>query len=387
MNEPIIRVLHITEMLSAAGIESFIMNMYRNIDRDKVQFDFLVLRNEKEFYDEEIKSLGGKKYFVHSNIKNTWLRILDEAHQIEEFLKIHPYEIVHIHYTTPLRAPYLLAAKKAGVATRIYHAHSAAVSGKSKLKLLFYEYYRKKIVKWGTTWFACSKAAAEWIFPEQLLQAGNVEIVHNGIDTERFKYNASKRNMIRKQLGLNKLNESGADIVFCKLNEFKEDGKKVLLPMTINEGMLNPVVTVMGIGTQTLVAHSYVFKNLRFDPEFPRFQELELLYRASKSFSIYCIGEGLVDYYIGKDSISSNPEKLYNACLLMKTKHPELEKYMPQLEKDLGSCLKTAGVNAYRVGNENYKKYIYEAGKFNRTLKMKIIVMLARMNMLKVFYK
>lgn len=202
MNEPIIRVLHITEMLSAAGIESFIMNMYRNIDRDKVQFDFLVLRNEKEFYDEEIKSLGGKKYFVHSNIKNTWLRILNEAHQIEEFLKTHPYEIVHIHYTTPLRAPYLLAAKKAGVATRIYHAHSAAVSGKSKLKLLFYEYYRKKIVKWGTTWFACSKAAAEWIFPEQLLQAGNVEIVHNGIDTERFKYNASKRNMIRKQLGL-----------------------------------------------------------------------------------------------------------------------------------------------------------------------------------------
>ena len=176
--------------------------MYRNIDRDKVQFDFLVLRNEKEFYDEEIKSLGGKKYFVHSNIKNTWLRILDEAHQIEEFLKTHPYEIVHIHYTTPLRAPYLLAAKKAGVATRIYHAHSAAVSGKSKLKLLFYEYYRKKIVKWGTTWFACSKAAAEWIFPEQLLQAGNVEIVHNGIDTERFKYSASKRNMIRKQLGL-----------------------------------------------------------------------------------------------------------------------------------------------------------------------------------------
>ena len=202
MNEPIIRVLHITEMLSAAGIESFIMNMYRNIDRDKVQFDFLVLRNEKEFYDEEIKSLGGKKYFVHSNIKNTWLRILDEAHQIEEFLKTHPYEIVHIHYTTPLRAPYLLAAKKAGVAIRIYHAHSAAVSGKSKLKLLFYEYYRKKIVKWGTTWFACSKAAAEWIFPEQLLQAGNVEIVHNGIDTERFKYNASKRNMVRKQLGL-----------------------------------------------------------------------------------------------------------------------------------------------------------------------------------------
>lgn len=202
MNEPVIKVLHITEMLSAAGIESFIMNMYRNIDRDKVQFDFLVLRNEKEFYDDEIKSLGGKKYFVHSNIKNTWFRILDESRQIEEFLKIHQYEIVHIHYTTPLRAPYLLAAKKAGVATRIYHAHSAAVSGKSKIKLLVYEYYRRKIMKWGTAWFACSKAAAKWIFPKQLLQTGNVKIVYNGIDTERFKYNECKRDVVRNQLGL-----------------------------------------------------------------------------------------------------------------------------------------------------------------------------------------
>lgn len=202
MNEPIIRVLHITEMLSAAGIESFIMNMYRNIDRNKVQFDFLVLRNEKEFYDDEIKNLGGKKYFIHSNIKNTWLRILDESHQIELFLKEHPYEIVHIHYTTPLRAPYLLAAKKAGVSTRIYHAHSAAVSGKSKLKLFIYKYYRKKIMEWGTTWFACSKAAAKWIFPEQLLQTGNVEVVCNGIDTERFKYNKNRRCLIRKQLEL-----------------------------------------------------------------------------------------------------------------------------------------------------------------------------------------
>ena len=202
MKEPIIRVLHITEMLSAAGIESFIMNMYRNIDRNKVQFDFLVLRNEKEFYDEEIKSLGGKKYFVHSNIKNTWLRILDEAHQIEKFLNTHPYEIVHIHYTTPLRAPYLLAAKKAGVETRIYHAHSAAVSGKSKLKLLIYEYYRKKIMKWGTAWFACSKAAAQWIFPKELIERETVKIVYNGIDIKRFKYDEKKRVAMRKTLGL-----------------------------------------------------------------------------------------------------------------------------------------------------------------------------------------
>ena len=52
-----VRVLHITETLTAAGIESFIMNLYRHMDRTKVQFDFLVLRNEKEFYEDEITKL------------------------------------------------------------------------------------------------------------------------------------------------------------------------------------------------------------------------------------------------------------------------------------------------------------------------------------------
>ena len=68
MNSTPKRILHITEMLSAAGIESFIMNVYRNIDRSKIQFDFLVLRDQKEFYDDEIASLGGKKYCIHSDI-------------------------------------------------------------------------------------------------------------------------------------------------------------------------------------------------------------------------------------------------------------------------------------------------------------------------------
>ena len=49
------------------------MNMYRNIDRNKVQFDFLVLRNQKEFYDDEVKKLGGRKYYVHSKKNNTWM--------------------------------------------------------------------------------------------------------------------------------------------------------------------------------------------------------------------------------------------------------------------------------------------------------------------------
>ena len=80
------RVLHITEELQSAGIESFIMNLYRNIDRTQVQFDFLVLRDQHEFYEDEINQLGGKKYFIESKKKNTLLRIYDECKLLESFL-------------------------------------------------------------------------------------------------------------------------------------------------------------------------------------------------------------------------------------------------------------------------------------------------------------
>mgnify|MGYP003292726088 CR=1 FL=1 len=200
--EPV-RVLHITEELSAAGIESFIMNVYRRIDRSKVQFDFLVLRNEHEYYEEEIKKLGGKKFWIHSDRSNTFLRILEESRKIGQFLKEHPYDIVHIHYTTPLRAPYLGQIRKAGASTRIYHAHSAYVPGKNRLKRLVYAYMRKLITLHATDYFACSAAAGRWIFEEDLVSAGKVRIIYNGLEIDRFAFHEDVRKNIREKLDWN----------------------------------------------------------------------------------------------------------------------------------------------------------------------------------------
>lgn len=197
-----IRVLHITETLTAAGIESFIMNLYRHIDRTKVQFDFLVLRNEKEFYEDEITKLGGKKYWIHSEKSNTLFRIFKESKLLEDFLKTHKYDIVHIHYTTPLRAPYLRACYIAGVSTRIYHSHSAYVSGKSRIKMIIYSHMRRVIEKYGTDFFACSKVAADWMYRKSQIEDGKIKVIHNGIDTNKFVYNESSRKKVREGLGI-----------------------------------------------------------------------------------------------------------------------------------------------------------------------------------------
>lgn len=201
MREPI-RVLNVTTVFRAAGIESFIMNMYRNIDRTKVQFDFMVMRNDKEFYDDEIKLLGGNKYTISVTGKNTLLRIWKESIELYKFLKTHSYDIMHVHYTTPLRAPYLLAAKCAGCKVRIYHSHSAEVSGKSKIKIMIYNFYRKKITKWATNYFACSMAAAKWIYERKIIDSGIVKVIHNGIDVKKFAFNEKERYEVRNDLKL-----------------------------------------------------------------------------------------------------------------------------------------------------------------------------------------
>ncbi len=201
-NINVIRVLNITTVFKAAGIESFIMNMYRNIDRKRVQFDFMVMRDEKEFYDDEIKKLGGKKYTIQKEAQNVFLKVIKESKALYSFLKTHPYEIVHIHYTTPLRAFYALAAKKAGTKVIIYHSHSAEISGKSLPKRTIYSLLRKGIENWATDYFACSQVAAEWMFTADLVKNKKTKVIYNGIDIDRFRFNAESRQSIRKELGL-----------------------------------------------------------------------------------------------------------------------------------------------------------------------------------------
>lgn len=267
-----IRILHITECLSAAGIESFIMNNYRKLDRSKVQFDFLILRNQEEFYDLEIQSLGGKKYTICKSNKNTLIRILKESIELYHFLCEHSYNIIHIHYTTPLRAPYLFAAKKAGVPVRIYHSHSAEVSGKSKLKTVIYDIMKIKIEKWATHYFACSNAAAKWIFPKKLCDSHQVNVIYNGIDIQKYSYYELYRKEIRDELNLGRsfvlvhtgrfLEQKNQSFIIDIFVELKKKCPEAIL-LLLGEGELQKAVKNKVV--QKNLIESVLFLNVRSD--------------------------------------------------------------------------------------------------------------------------
>lgn len=178
--------------MNRGGLETMIMNYYRNIDRTKVQFDFLVHRFDKANYDDEILSLGGKIYHLPNlnPFSKEYLKSLDE------FFKNHrEYKIVHSHLDCMSAIP-LNAAKKYGVPIRIAHAHSS-----NQIKDLKYPlklYYKTKISKYATHLFACSEEAGKWMF-----NTNQFFVLPNAIDANLYSFSEEKRNEIRNELQLN----------------------------------------------------------------------------------------------------------------------------------------------------------------------------------------
>lgn len=120
MNEPI-RVLHVVTYMGRGGLETMLMNYYRHIDRDKIQFDFLVHRDFEADYDSEILSLGGKIY--HLPRLNPFS--LNYRKQLDLFFKQHKeYKIVHVHQDC-LSSIILKYAKKNNIPVIIAHSHNA----------------------------------------------------------------------------------------------------------------------------------------------------------------------------------------------------------------------------------------------------------------------
>lgn len=180
-----VRVLHVVPALNAAGIESFIMNTYRDVDKERVQFDFYVTRNQSEHYENEINQLGG---FVYKS-NRSWFSLF-------RFLKENKYNIVHVHGTTPIQEIYLCIAFLAGVRVRIMHAHSAFVPGKSSIKYFVYNLCKLFSI-FANYLFACSATSAVWLYPKWRLK--KVKIIPNGINTKKYSFNINSRLKLRER--------------------------------------------------------------------------------------------------------------------------------------------------------------------------------------------
>lgn len=184
-----VRVLHIFHNMGNGGIESFVMNYYRFIDKKKVQFDFLTSVDEEGYFDEEIRSLGGRVFHAYPFKKNPIRNYQDIARIVRE----NSYQIVHRHTGSAFGYYDLRAAKSGGATTLILHSHASS-AGKQVLHR-----FSKIFLKIDCIKYACSKDAADFLFGNDVK---DVSIINNAINAEKFRFSAKERERIRGQFGL-----------------------------------------------------------------------------------------------------------------------------------------------------------------------------------------
>lgn len=190
-----IRVLHILHSMNRGGAEAMLMNYYRNIDRERVQFDFLLTEQKHCQYEDEIEEMGGRVYRVPLlRFSNPFPYI----NGVKHFLKEHPeYRVVHSHTSSKSAVP-LWVAKRCGVPVRVCHAHSSS-SGRGL----------EGFVRWGlgiwlkrvaTDFMSCGEGATLcWYGKEYLNKA---RFVPNAVDMEKYGFDALTRQAKRDALGL-----------------------------------------------------------------------------------------------------------------------------------------------------------------------------------------
>lgn len=204
-----IRVLHVLGGTGLGGAESRIMDLYRQMDRGEIQFDFLVHssavngfledppQRTAQFYDEEIRELGGHIYVLPKFKVSNYLNY---KKSVEEFFKIHrEFRVVQGHMTSTAGI-YLPIAKKNGVPITVAHSRNAGVA--KGLKGIATRFFRRNLVQKADYCFACSELAGKDVFGDEAMRLGKVKIIHNAIDAGKFTYDSRKRAEVREKLGL-----------------------------------------------------------------------------------------------------------------------------------------------------------------------------------------
>ena len=229
-----VRVLHIFHEMANGGIEHFVMDYYRHIDRTRVQFDFLVSVESEGYFDREIQALGGVIHHAYPLKKNPIRNYFDIARIIRE----NHYDIVHRHTGSAFGYFDLRAARHGGAKHLILHSHNNQAGNQMLHKL------SNAILKIPCERFACSREAGEWLFgPNQ-----DFKIFNNAIDCEKFRFRPEVRNRIRKELQL------GDKFVIGHVGRFEDQKNHIFLLAIFKEIVKqNPNSHLICIGSGSMM--------------------------------------------------------------------------------------------------------------------------------------
>ena len=189
-----IRVLVFGITANPGGVENFLMNYYRHIDRSVLQFDFLCNFPERAAYEEELIDLGGRIYRITARSQNRQLF----QEELEQLFREHgnEWKAVWVNVCSLANIDYLKIANKYQISRRIIHSHNTR-NMDGLLRGMLHHINRYTIQKYATDFWACSEEAARWFYRPHLVQ--KAEIIHNAIDTDKLRFSQCKRDQLRER--------------------------------------------------------------------------------------------------------------------------------------------------------------------------------------------
>lgn len=283
--EPI-RIAQIMGKWVGGGVEAVVMNYYRHIDRDKIQFDFICDDDSTRIPTEEIEKLGGKVILIPP-----YQKIFKYHKTLKKVLQEGQYKIVHSHINA-LSVFSLWAAKSAKVPVRIAHSHSTS-NKKEWKKTLLKNMLRPFSKMFATDYFCCSELAGRWLFGNKTYDQGKVYLLNNAIDVDKFKYNEKVRKQKRKELNIkdNQLvighigrfvQQKNHEFLIDIFNEIHKQNKNTIL-LLAGDGPLKEEI-------QNKVKELNLEKNVKF---LGQRNDANELYQAFDAFVLPSLYEGL----------------------------------------------------------------------------------------------
>ena len=191
------RLLCIVGSMNAGGAETFLMKVYRKLNRTMYQMDFAIGTPEEGFYDQEITELGGRIFHIAPKSEG----LLKNFFEIKKLVKTEQYKYVFRTSQNSLSALELFAAKLGGAEKRIYRSSNSNITD-SKREMIVHKMCFLMPKLFANVRFAPSTEAAEFVFGKRCIDKGRASIIHNGIDLNTFRFNAEDRNTVRKELDI-----------------------------------------------------------------------------------------------------------------------------------------------------------------------------------------
>ncbi|MEY8735981.1 glycosyltransferase [Lactobacillus sp. AN1001] len=359
------KVLHYVSKMDRAGQETFIMNVFRHINRDKVKFDFLCTVPGVGDYDSEIRELGGKIRHIKLNRINNKFKHIDNVFLLYFYLRKYrnEYDVFQIHTQHAMDAFFSsVAAKLAGIHKVVVHSHNTYTLYNVPLHRMFKFFLNYLPIDR----FACSRAAGKWMFGKSKFQ-----IINNGIELSKFKFDTCARDVVREKMGwrenfvighvgrfngqknhqflvetFEKLNESVPNLKLVLIGKGEEEEK---IKNEVNEFNLE---NVEFLGTREDIADLYQGMDLFLFPSL--FEGLPVVLVEAQANTLPCV---ISDRITSEICINSN---IYRLPIDSAKRWSEfiVDNLLDGRADDISNNLEDAGYSIQRVSSKLERYYL-----------------------------